>query len=136
MNKKGGTVVEATLVLPVIILSLMGIIGILMFLFEDAASQANLHSVIRTEAGRETGTFHGQAGSYSVTVDRSIKGIHSVMKGESTVTYHGAGMISRTFEKSLTGYQYLTDERKYVRYVDFFSLEELGYGDQTDQSNQ
>lgn len=136
MNNKGGTIVEAALVFPVIILSLMGIIGILMFLFEDAASQANLHSAIRTETGRETGTFHGQAGSLSVTVNRSIKGIHGVMKGESTATYNGGGIITRSFQKSLNGYQYLTDERKYVRYIDFFTMEVPENDNQADQTVQ
>lgn len=124
MNQKGNTMVEAALVFPIIILSLMAVIGILIFLFKEAASQAELHLVIRTEAGHQTGTFHGQPGSSSVSVGWGISGIHSITKGESLVSYGGDGILSRVVAKPITGYQYLTDERKYARYVDFFWLEE------------
>jgi len=124
MNQKGGTMVEAALVFPLIILSLMAIIAILMFLFKEAASQAELHLVIRTEAGRYNGTFHGKAGSSSIVVGREFKGLHNVMDGKSYVTFDKNYIISRTFRKPITGHQHLTDERKYSRYIDFFTLEE------------
>jgi len=136
MNKKGGAMVEAALVFPVIILTLMTMIAILMFLFEEAAGQAGLHLVIRTEAGRETGTFHGQSGSSSVEVDRGIKGIHSVMNGRASVTFEGAGILQNPYQKSILGYQHLTDERKYARYFDLFAKEEKNAGEDTEKTNQ
>lgn len=133
MNNKGGSMIEAALVFPVIILTLMGMIAILMFLFEDAAGQAGLHLVIRTEAGRKTGTFHGQPGSTNVSYDRGIRGVHSVINGKTSVTFEGAGILPRVVHKPLAAYQYLTDERKYARYIDFFTLEEEKDGDQTEK---
>lgn len=130
MNKKGGTMVEASLVFPLIILTLMAMIAILIFLFKDAAGQAELHLVIRTEAGSETGTFHGQPGSSNVSVHSGMKGIHRVMDGNTTVMFQGLGIITRNFHKPIAGYQYLTDERKYVRYIDFFKSEEKEEGEQ------
>jgi hypothetical protein len=124
MNRKGNTMVEAALVFPIIILSLMATIAILMFLFEESAKQAELHLVLRTEAGRQTGTFHGQPGSSSISVERGIKGIRSIINGKTTVTFEEIGILPRTVHKPIEGYQYLADERKYVRYVDFFILEE------------
>lgn len=121
MDQKGGVMVEAALVFPMIILALMAVITILTFLFEEAATQAEVHLVIRTEAGHQTGTFHGQPGSSNVTIDKSIKGFQSIMKGSTFLTFEGSGMLSGAFHKPITGYQHLTDERKYVRYMDFFT---------------
>jgi hypothetical protein len=129
MNQKGGTMVEAALVFPIIILSLMTIIAILMFLFEEAAAQAELHLVLRTESGRQNGTFHGKSGSTNVMIDSGFKGIHKVMNGKSSVTFDEIKILPRGFDKPLTGYQHLTDERKYSRYIDFFTLEEMDDGD-------
>lgn len=136
MNQKGGAMVEAALVFPIIILSLMTIIGILMYLFKEAAAQAELHLVIRTEAGLYTGTFHGKPGSSSIIVDRSFKGYHRVMNGKSFVTFDATKILPRTFRKPITGYQHLTDERKYCRYIDFFTLEEKYEGDKTDKPTE
>jgi hypothetical protein len=136
MNQKGGTMVEAALVFPFIILSLMTIIVILMFLFEEAAAQAELHLVIRTEAGRLNGTFHGKTGSSSVSIVSSIKGIHRVMNGKSSITFEGTKIIPRGFIKPITGYQYLIDERKYSRYIDFFTQEEINDEDYKEKSVQ
>lgn len=124
--------VEATLVFPIIILSLMAIIGILMFLFEQAAAQAELHLVLRTEVGRQTGTFLGKQGSTNVSLDKGFKGIHSVIKGRTAVTFADTTLLIRGFRKPMTGYQHMTDERKYVRYIDFFAPEEKENGDKTE----
>jgi len=136
MNQKGGAMIEAALVFPMIILALMAVITILMFLFEEAATQAEVHLVIRTEAGRQTGTFHGQPGSSSITIDKSIQGIQSIMKGSTMVTFEGSGMLSEAFRKPINGYQHLTDERKYVRYMDFFTGGHAEDGDHVDNTVQ
>ena len=136
MNQKGGTMVEAALVFPMIILALMAVITILMFLFDEAATQAEVHLVIRTEAGRQTGTFHGQPGSSNVTIEKSIKGIQSIMKGSIFFTFEGSGLLSEAFHKPITGYQHLTDERKYVRYMDFFTGGFAEDGDHVDNTVQ
>lgn len=134
MDQKGGAMVEAALVFPMIILTLMAVITILTFLFEEAATQAEVHLVIRTEAGRQTGTFHGQTGSYNVVIDKSIKGIQSILKGSTYVTFEGSGMLTDAFHKPLTGYLHLTDERKYVRYMDFFTWGQGEDGDHVDNT--
>jgi len=123
-------------VFPIVILSLITIVAILMFLFEEAAGQAGLHLVIRTEAGRETGTYHGQAGSSIISVEKSIKGIHIILKGKSSIIFEGAGILPRPYQMPITGYQHLIDERKYARYVDFFNREENEDEDDTEKSIQ
>lgn len=123
MNKRGGTMIEAALVFPLIILSLMGMIGILMFLVDEAASQAGLHQVLRSEAGGKTGTYLVQEGLSKAAVGEEFRGIYRVVSGKGTIAFDGFGIISRSFRKPLNGYQYLTDERKYVRYIDLFNLE-------------
>jgi hypothetical protein len=136
MNKKGGTMVEAALVFPIIILSLMAIIMILMFLFKDAASLAGMHLALRSEAGHQTGTYHGQPGSSSILVSPGILGIHGVINGKSFVSFNETGLLNGSFQKPLTGHIFLTDERKYARYMDFFNLQELQNGDQSKKTNQ
>lgn len=136
MNQKGSTIVEASLVFPIIILSIMAMIAILMFLFEEAAAQAELHLVIRTEAGRQTGTFHGSSGSSTVSVGRGFYGIHSVMNGKSSVTFEEIEILPLPVHKSLVAYQHLIDERKYARYIDFFTMKEKKDEDHEDNAIQ
>lgn len=124
MNTKGGAMVEATVVFPIIILTLMSLISIMMFLFEDAASQADLHNALRCAAGQKTGTYFGSPGSSRVSMDTDYEGIYRVMKGRTTVMFEGDHLLRRSFQKPMAAYLYLTDERKYARIFDFFAAEE------------
>jgi hypothetical protein len=124
MNKRGGTMIEAAVVFPLVILSLMGIICILMFLVEDATGQAGLHQALRWEAGAKTGNYLGPEGSSKAAVGEEFRGMYHVVSGKASIAFEGSGILSRSFRKSLTGYQYLTDERKYAQYIDLFNLED------------
>ena len=124
MNKKGNTIVEAALVFPVILLSLMTVISILIFLFHDAASQADLHTEIRSEVGKTTGTFSSRSGSSRVEIDFGFRGISRVMNGSTYVTFEKTEIISRWIKKPIYGFVHVIDERKYARYIDLFQIEE------------
>ena len=121
MNRKGGAMIEAAVVLPLVILSIFAIIGILMFLFEEAAAQADLHGAIRFDAGKQTGTYHGLTRSQKVLAERGFCGVFPVVEGTSSVVFEGAEILPGPIRKPLQGHIYIVDERKYVRYVDFFS---------------
>jgi hypothetical protein len=124
MDRKGGALVEATLVFPVVLLSLMASVGTLMFLYEDAASQADLHQAIRYQAGRETDTYIGQPGSSQVLSKIGVEGIYRVLHGETTLEFEGTFLSPRSFLKTQQGRMFLTDERKHARIIDFFTVEE------------
>jgi len=136
MDRKGSAMVEATIILPFIVLCIMTIIAILMFIFEEAAASANLHQAIRTESGELTGTFHGNAGSSNVELHRGFRGIYPVLNGKTTAIFEGAWILPKPMQKTFYGNGYLTDERKYARYIDFFSLEDDTDEDQTEPSGQ
>jgi hypothetical protein len=121
MNRKGGAMIEAALVLPLVILSIFAIIGILMFLFEEAAAQADLHGGIRFDAGKQTGTYHGWTRSQKVVAERGFRGVYPVVEGTSSVVFEGAKILPGPVKKPLQAHIYIVDERKYIRYVDFFS---------------
>lgn len=124
MNRKGSAIVEAAVVFPVVLFTLLGLIGILMFLQEDAAAQSILHQTIRYEAGRETGTYIGEDGSTLVACTSGFEGVARTIRGEVAMTFDGSPMGLRSLEKTQTARLYLTDERKYARIVDFFTVEE------------
>ena len=54
LNKKGSYVIEAAVVLPVIMLSVITAILIIMFFYTQMTEQCRLHEVLRAEAGRMT----------------------------------------------------------------------------------
>lgn len=124
MNRKGSTMVEAALVFPVVLLTLIALIKIQLFLYEDAATLADLHQAIRYEAGCDTGTFKGKPGSSNVASKSGFDGIYRVMRVETWMTFEGNFMLHRTIHKKQTGQLFLIDERKYARYVDFFNMKE------------
>lgn len=128
MNTKGSAMVEATLVFPIIILTLMALLSIMMYLFEDTASQTDLHNALRSAAGQKTGTYIGSQGSSRVSLDTDFEGIYRVMRGRTTVTFEGDRLLQRSFQKPMSAYLYLTDERKYVRIIDLFEAEGGGEG--------
>lgn len=120
MNRRGSAILEATLVFPVLLFAMMALIGIQIFLFKDASSQATLHQTVRTEAGRETHTYEGQPGSTQVVCKEGFEGIIRVMRGENIASFDGSFALIRNVQKTQKARLYLTDERKYARLADFF----------------
>ena len=54
LNKKGSYVIEAAVVLPVIMLSVITAILIIMFFYTQMTEQCRLHEFLRAESGKVT----------------------------------------------------------------------------------
>ena len=54
-NKRGSYIVEAAIVLPMVILSVITVVLIVMFFYSQVTEQSRMHITLRGEAGAATG---------------------------------------------------------------------------------
>jgi hypothetical protein len=113
--------VEAAVVLPVVILCVMAVIYILVFLYSEVAAGAKIHVAANAEMGKQTGVSvtkkhipHG----VSVYEGGSVSG--KVYFADSSVRFRRSGILRHSFTKQIRTYTYEVDEKKLIRYTDFF----------------
>lgn len=123
INKRGSAIVEAALVFPVIILSLMAVICIYVYFYDQVQQQAEVHSVLRSEAGLICENMYNRNQNetelpvYRQT-DRIYCYSHAVMEGN--------GMLKKA-EHQIRAQKYITDDTSVVRLADFVKGEQAGY---------
>lgn len=119
-NKKGSTIVEAAVVFPLVIMTVVATIFILTFMFNEVASQAKMQVAVNAKMGQETKTVY----TYK-NVPTSIKpysgqnGFISCYIADEKLKFKRTGILSKSFVKKKESSAYEVNEKKYIRYVDF-----------------
>ncbi len=123
-SKKGSYIMEAAIVLPVIILTVITVILVLMFFYSQALSQSRMHLEMRAEAGRVTGKTIYRYDSYGreqnvgeLYSEESLTG--SKVYGKKYVMMQHRGILEKKGVFIIQGTCHGTDGAKYVRYHDF-----------------
>ncbi|MEG2344500.1 MAG: hypothetical protein RSB81_01000 [Anaerovoracaceae bacterium] len=115
MNSKGNTMVEATLVFPLVILAVISIIYILVALYTQVYTQAQMHIALREESGIQTKT---------VEYLGEVKADFPITKANGYVYYQGelklkkGGVLDGIFSRELSGRCRLNQGRMNVRIKD------------------
>ena len=125
MDKKGSTIMEAAVILPLVIVSAVVVVVILSFLVKEIATETRLHNTVVITMGRETKTCISKTGKLYST---ATKGVH---KGRRS--WNVSEPLSLTFRMTLQGRisgvkdssVYEVNEKKYIRNVDLIR----GFGD-------
>lgn len=112
--------VEATLILPVVTLSVMAVINIVIFLYSEVEMNAKMHVAGTSAAGEYAGTCkileHVPTG---IAIDKKIKGVGHVYQTNSNIGFRKSGLIKDSVTKNLSAETYEVDEKKMIRYRDF-----------------
>ncbi len=110
-SRKGGAVVEAAVVLPLIILSLITVILMMISMYRLVEDSVTLHAGLLREAGRESGTFSIEPAPAEFS---SYRKSGDSMKGKTiTPTYRGALLPSGAETTSSSAH--IVREKKYIR---------------------
>lgn len=124
-NKKGSSMVEAALVFPMVVLTVMAVIFILVFMFQQVACNARLHLALNATMGRETGTVETYRNTpVNVKPYKAFHAISECYYAESGLQFRKKGVLLNSFTKTLESRVYSVDEKKFIRYTDFFLPEE------------
>jgi hypothetical protein len=126
--------VEAAIVFPLVIASVMALIYIMINLYCFTAVQSALHIELRGESGRNTGLteieltdgyardrYRAAAERRSFSIDERKKVIRPYIEAESTDTYEGNAMSGPGVERTVYGRYYLIDEGKLIRNLSMVS---------------
>ena len=116
--------VEAAVVLPVIILSVMAVIYILIFVYNEVASSSKVHVAANAEMGKQTGVSITQKHiPHGVGVTEGNAPLGRAFYADQTVRFRRTGILRNSFTREIRTYTYKVDERKLIRYADFFDGE-------------
>lgn len=118
-ERRGTTMVEAAVVLPLIIFSVMVIIFILVFINRQVSVQSQMHIKIWAERGNVTETVvtnHSHEGKFPI-----YKGSSTASKTlcyDGTVNFSKRGLLTRNYSKQLKGYIHAVREMELIRLTD------------------
>lgn len=114
MNKKGGMMVEAAVVFPVIILALLAVLYMLIYFYSQVGEQVKMHIKLRSECGLICeNMYYGNQDDSQITFYRDGNSIYCY----SSVDSYGSNMLEN-WGKELSAEKYLIDETAVVRMVD------------------
>ncbi|MDR2770492.1 MAG: hypothetical protein LBB57_00480 [Clostridiales Family XIII bacterium] len=127
-NKRGTTLVEAAIVFPLVIASVMAVIYLMINLYSFTALRASLHVALRAEADAETGLtealladgrvydrYRLAAERRGIFAERRRKGLNSYVSAEESKQYRGNAMITEGVTRKHFGRVYILDEVSVVR---------------------
>lgn len=117
MRSKSGTyLIEAAVVLPIVIITVITVMLIVMYFYDCSVSQSDLHKALRYEAG----TVSDKTVYYlDAAYDRSLSGVYFTherkhLSASTHVTMIHRGILRRRGQKEINGSIYLHDAAKYV----------------------
>ena len=114
-SKRGTYLIEAAVVLPIVILTVITVVLIVMYFYDCSVQQSNLHRALRYEASSVSGKTvyyfdaheHSDAGIY-FTHERKH------LSASTHVTMIHRGILRRRGQKEIKGSIHLYDAAKYV----------------------
>jgi hypothetical protein len=141
-NKRGTTMVEAAIVFPLVIASVMAVIYLMINLYSFTALRSALHVALRAEVNADTGLteagiidgrvydrYRRAAERRSISFTRERRNlINPYIAAEEIKTYAGNGMIDGGVSRSHFGRYYILDEVSAVRNLSLAAIVTPGDG--------
>lgn len=118
-NKRGSYIVEAAIVLPMVILSVITVVLIVMFFYSQVTEQSRMHIALRGEAGAATGRTSYTKGDFAgeIYVDEGL--VECRAYGKKYLMMEERGLLSEKKAFIVEGSWTAIDGPGYVRYMDF-----------------
>lgn len=130
MNRRGGMIVEAAIVFPVIILTVIALLYMLIYFYNQTSEQVDMHRMLRSECGAICeNMYYKRKDESQIPVYRKNGKIYCY----SSVNMDSKGIMEHS-TKSLTAEKYLIDETFVVRRADMTDLHgEDSFGGETEK---
>lgn len=119
MNKKGGAIVEAALVFPVMILTIVAVLCMLVYFWGQINARTAMHVDLRAESGRICGNFRYVDHESELQFYKSVQGIYSY----DAVQSKKQGLLKER-KKDIQARKYLIDEVQLVWITDLMKQKE------------
>lgn len=111
-SKRGTYLIEAAVVFPIVIFTLLTLIMIVMYFYDCAASQSDMHRFLRKEAGDATGKTICY--SFDVEDDFYVQHERRRITAYKDVSMLHRGLLYRKGFRTISGSIHITDGPKYV----------------------
>ena len=110
--------VEAAVVFPLIILTLITCMLICMFFYSRTVEQSRLHILLRQEAGEISGhtEYMDPPAKTGIDLERRRKGLFYVVSGKEHIAMKSKGMLRGRTDRSIEGLWTAADGVSYVRH--------------------
>ncbi|MBQ6401527.1 MAG: hypothetical protein IJI20_04490 [Firmicutes bacterium] len=122
-NRRGGVTMEAALVLPMVILTVITCILICTFFYTLTAEQSRMHMALRQNAGALTGHTAYPEGEikWEGQIETQKKGIFKTVRGKERVPMKTRGILAHRVERDMESLWTASDGVLYVRYCTLIS---------------
>lgn len=119
-DRRGTVMVEAAVVFPLVILTVVTCILICLFFYTETIEQSKMHMVLRNEAGALTERSQrlkpDPARSWAGSTERERRGIFHRVRGKEQVIMKSKGILARRIDANLESLWTASDGVLYVRY--------------------
>lgn len=125
MNKKGTTMVEAALVMPVVVLVIMTLLMAGIFLFLEVRQASLLYQTLLSQSGSfsQTAIIDTNHKDGMVSIDKETLRLFPRLVGKTNVSHESQGLFTFHFRKGYEANRYIIKETEYIRWID--SLEKM-----------
>ena len=135
-NRKGTTMVEAAVVMPLVILSIMALIYLLLNIYSTVALQSHIHLLLREESGmkstmvkyeiiddykRDKIRMKAEAANIGITEGGGL--LASYVEAQKDSVYTTNMLIRKKIKVGSYGRSYVYNESDIVRYKEIVSLD-------------
>ncbi len=118
MNRRGSTMVEAAVVFPLVILTVITCILICMFCYDQTAEQCRMHMAMRAQAGELTGrtVCLRDIGPWEGQLSPGRSGIFRTINGKERIIMKNQGIVSERISGDLESLWHASDGVSYIRH--------------------
>lgn len=118
-EEEGSTIVEAAMVMPLVLISLTAMVIIMVFLVESLFMQSDIHLYLKAEEGLLSETrISKSVESFEATQGR--RNMVKVLSVKKRKYMKGGYLLPRTLKDDFDADAYVINEKKIIRYKDFF----------------
>lgn len=119
MNKKGNTLVEAVIVLPLVILSMITVVTAMIFFLKTNFNYSNGNLALLIHMGDETKTFALEERVEAGDISNVFKNYRLAYFYEDNLYMKPLGLIATTKVQKVDSYIYKINEKRTIRNIDF-----------------
>ena len=117
VKKKGTTIVEATMVFPLVIAGVISVLYIIIGMYSSLSLQSSVHMSLRNEAGLLSETVYRTETVKEFEIERKMLGIRSIITIEESREYKASKLFAKKIARTERGRSYIIDEAELVRRV-------------------
>ena len=114
-NKKGTTIVEASMIFPIVIAGVMAVLYIIIALYSSLSLQTSMHLSLRKESGELSETVYRAEAIKKFEFESDQIRLRPIITMGEEATYRIKGIFANKITRRETGRSYVIDEAEIVR---------------------